>query len=82
MADAKIDYIDEAGRVFDFHSLRHQTGTLLAASGVHPKTAQSVMRHKSIALTMQIYSHTLRGAEASAIEKLPDLSAQKKRKIG
>lgn len=30
----------------DFHALRHTFGSLLAASGVHPKTAQKLMRHQ------------------------------------
>jgi integrase len=69
-----IPYIDEAGRYADFHSLRHTTGSLLAASGVHPKVAQSLMRHSDINLTMSKYTHTLTGQEAKAVESLPDLS--------
>jgi integrase len=72
LKDAKIDYMVD-GKVFDFHSLRHETGTLLAASGVDVKTAQTLMRHSDINLTMSIYTHTLRGAEAKAVAKLPDL---------
>lgn len=45
-------YVDAAGSVVDFHALRHTTGSMLAASGVHPKVAQSLMRHSSIDLTM------------------------------
>jgi len=59
-----------AGRL-DFHALRHTFGTLLAASGVHPKTAQDLMRHSDINLTMTRYTHTLRGQQAAAIEALP-----------
>ena len=51
-----------------------ETASLLAASGTHPKIAQSIMRHKDINLTMSLYTHTLRGQEADAISKLPDLS--------
>jgi integrase len=64
---AGIPFIDEQGRYFDFHSLRHQTGTLLAASGVHPKTAQDIMRHSDINLTMSLYTHTLRGQKQKAV---------------
>ena len=57
LADSDIPYV-ENGLYFDFHALRHQTGTLLAASGVHPKVAQKIMRHSDINLTMStIYSH-------------------------
>ena len=78
LADAGIDYIDESGLYADFHSLRHTTGSLLAASGVHPKVAQSIMRHSDINLTMSIYTHTLRGQEAEAVKNLPDLSLPSK----
>ena len=74
LADAGIPYVDDAGRYADFHSLRHTTGSLLAASGVHPKVAQSILRHSDINLTMSRYSHVLRGQESEAIEGLPDFS--------
>ena len=73
LADAGIPYVDNGGRYADFHSLRHTTGSLLAATGVHPKVAQSIMRHSDINLTMSRYTHTLRGQESRAIEGLPDL---------
>ncbi len=78
LADAGIPYVDEAGRYADFHSLRHTTGSLLAASGVHPKVAQSFMKHSDINLTMSRYSHVLRGQESEAIAGLPDLSLPSK----
>jgi integrase len=74
LADAGIAYVDNAGRYADFHSLRHTTGSLLAASGVHPKVAQSIMRHGDINLTMSLYTHTFRGQESEAVKSLPDLS--------
>ena len=74
LADIGISHVDESGRHRDFHSLRHTTGSLLAASGVHPKVAQSIMRHENINLTMSVYTHTLRGQETQAIESLPELS--------
>jgi len=75
LKNANIDYVID-GKVFDFHSLRHETGTLLAASGVDVKTAQTLMRHSDVNLTMSIYTHTLRGAESKAVAKLPDLSSK------
>ena len=60
--------------LFKFSALRYQTGTLLAASGVHPKVAQKIMRHRDINLTMSRYTHTLSGQEAKAKAGLPDLS--------
>jgi hypothetical protein len=81
LADAKIPYVDDAGRYADFHCLRHTTGSLLAASGVHPKVAQSIMRHGDINLTMSLYTHTLRGQESEAIKSLPDLSLPNREKL-
>jgi hypothetical protein len=63
----------------DFHSFRHEAGSLLAASGTHPKVAQSIMRHSDINLSMSLYTHTLRGQESEAVENLPDLSLPSKR---
>ncbi|MCK5473211.1 MAG: site-specific integrase, partial [Planctomycetes bacterium] len=74
LAAAQIPYVDEDGKYADFHSLRHTTGSWLAACGVHPKVAQTIMRHKDINLTMSRYTHILRGQELEAINKLPDLS--------
>jgi len=78
LADANIHYQDDAGMYFDFHSFRHEAGSLLAASGTHPKVAQSIMRHSDINLTMSLYTHTLRGQESQAVENLPNLSLPSK----
>jgi len=74
LADAEIPYVDDAGRYADFHALRHTTGSFLVAGGVHPKVAQSIMRHSDINLTMSLYTHTLRDQESEAVKSLPDLS--------
>jgi len=71
--DAKAAGLDLAG--LDFHSLRHTTGSLLCAAGVHPRVAQSLMRHSTIDLTMNRYSHVLREQESEALAALPDFGA-------
>ena len=71
---AGIDPQDTGAGKMDFHSLRHSFGSWLAASGVHPKAAQDLMRHSDINLTMSTYTHTLTGQQARAIAALPDLS--------
>ncbi len=76
LEDAKIDWQDNSDGVLDFHSLRHSTASLLAASGVNPKTAQAIMRHSDINLTMSRYTHIFRGAESEAVESMPDFSSQ------
>ncbi len=60
-----------SGRVV-FYSLRHGFATALAESGVHPRTAQELMRHSDINLTMQKYTHVLKGNDRAAVERLPD----------
>jgi len=76
LAEAKIPYQDERQRYVDFHSFRHTTGTWLARTGVHPKVAQSIMRHSDINLTMNTYTHVLREHETKAVEGLPDLGSR------
>ena len=75
LEDAGITYRDDAGRVADFHSLRHTFISNLARGGVHPKVAQTLARHSTITLTMDRYSHTTRGQLADALSKLPDLTS-------
>ncbi len=56
LALAGIPYTDERGHIFDFHALRKTFGTLLAASGVHPREAMELMRHSDLKLTTKIYT--------------------------
>ena len=63
------------GKVADFHALRHTCGTWLAAAGTHPKVIQRVIRHSTITLTMDGYTHLFKGDEAAAVATLPDLSS-------
>ncbi len=75
-ADLRVSstpYRDDAGRVLDFHALRHTFITNLARAGVHPKHAQELARHSTITLTMDRYSHVARGELSAALEGLPDV---------
>ena len=69
-----LSYCDGAGRVADFHALRHTFISNLAGAGVHPKTAQTLARHSTITLTMDRYSHVYRNDLTAALDALPDLS--------
>jgi len=73
MRGAGLEITTEAGTV-DFHALRHTFGTNLANSGIHPKTAQALMRHSDINLTMNRYSHSVIESQAEAVYTLPDLT--------
>jgi integrase len=74
---APISPYDAAGRVADFHALRHTFGTNLARAGVHPKVAQDLMRHSTIELTMNVYSHTKLESRAAALAGLPNVAPAK-----
>jgi site-specific recombinase XerD len=72
-ASSFLVYRDQAGRVFDFHSLRHQYISNLAAAGVHPKTAQTLARHSTITLTMDLYTHLGLCDLSSSVNVLPSV---------
>jgi hypothetical protein len=73
-----LKYIDGDKHVADFHALRHTFITNLAIGGVHPKTAQAMARHSSIALTMERYSHSHRESEIEALKVLPEFTVEKR----
>ncbi len=62
----------DAGTI-DFHALRHTYITMLSKSGVAPRMAQSLARHSSIDLTMNVYTHVGLYDQASALESFPTL---------
>jgi hypothetical protein len=70
---AGIDKIDDRGQRVHLHALRHSTASHLSAVGVSPRTAQSVMRHSDIALTMRTYTDERLLNAAGAVALLPDL---------
>lgn len=41
------------------HDLRHTTASILLASSTHPKVVQELLGHRTVALTLDIYSHLL-----------------------
>ena len=65
------------GKVADFHSLRHAYVTNLVASGAAPKDAQTLARHSDCRLTLDRYTHVVRGGLAAAVERLPTLDSPK-----
>lgn len=57
---AGIEYKNDQGHVFDFHSLRGECATLLIDAGVEPKVAQEILGHSDIRLTLQTYARVLK----------------------
>ena len=70
---AGIPYVDENGRFGDFHALRHTFITNMVKSGVSPKAAQSLARHSTIDLTMNVYTTLTVHDQASAMATLPPI---------
>jgi integrase len=59
------------GQGFTFHSLRHTFATTLAARNVNPATAQKMLGHSDIRMTLAIYTHAtdeMQDAATAAIE--------------
>lgn len=81
LEDTGIPFEDDAGRIVDFHALRHTFISNLARSGVHPKLAQDLARHADINLTLSVYSHTVIGEQAAAVEGLPDLGGSESQAV-
>lgn len=43
------------------HDLRHTAATIALQRGIHPKVVQDMLGHSSIAVTLDVYSHTMPG---------------------
>ncbi|MBI2433399.1 MAG: tyrosine-type recombinase/integrase [Candidatus Hydrogenedentes bacterium] len=71
---AKIEKSTSRGTL-DIHCLRHTYATWLAAGGVHPKVAQMALRHSSIDLTMNSYTHLSALDTRAALDSLPVFNA-------
>ena len=57
----------------NFHSLRHTYATRLFEKDVPVKTVQSLMGHKDIATTMNIYTHVMPEKKAAEVQCLNDI---------
>jgi len=57
---------------FTSHSLRHTFATTLAAKGVHPSTAQKMLGHSDIRMTLAIYTHATDSMQEAATDALEE----------
>ena len=60
-------------RQIKIHDTRRTCGSLLAALGVHPRVAMTILRHSRIGLTMDIYTQVPDKATRDALRRLSDL---------
>ena len=71
LESAGISYEDSTGRRVDFHALRYTLATNLTLTGAAPRTAQEVMRHSEISLTMKTYTDKQMLPTHDATQNLP-----------
>lgn len=71
---AGIDYKDENGRYFDFHSLRGTFATRLLRNGVFPSKAIRLTRHKSVKTLEEHYDMLGLSDAEEAMGQLPGIS--------
>lgn len=63
-------FIKETGVDFTLHQLRHTFCTMLYYSGISTKKAQQLMGHKSLKVTLEIYTHLDEEQEGNAAQEL------------
>ncbi len=71
LKSAGIPYVDPDGHYADFHALRNTIITNLMKNGVNPKTPQSLARHSTIELTLNVYTSLTVHDQAAALASLP-----------
>ena len=81
---AGISCCDSAGRVVDFHSLRHTYVSCIVDSGASVKVAQELARHSTPTLTVGRYAHTRFHDLTEALANVPvgDMSSEKVLAVG
>jgi integrase len=67
------EFMKGLGSKVRLHGLRHSHASHLLAANVHPKIVQERLGHSSIAITMDIYSHSMPNMQAGAAAKVDAL---------
>ena len=70
---------DKLGINMRFHDLRHTHATMLLKQGIHPKIVQERLGHQTIGITMDTYTHVIKGMQKEAVEKMNEYLKNKKR---
>ncbi|HHV62395.1 MAG TPA: site-specific integrase [Firmicutes bacterium] len=74
--------IKKAGvRQINFHGLRHTHGTVLGAAGVPLKSVSKRLRHSSVAITGDIYSHVFDEMDREVAETFDDILQKARARI-
>ena len=77
LAVAGIPFRDSAGRVVDFHALRHTYITNVVRSGASVKVCQELARHSDPKLTLGIYTHLHVSDKTKGLDGLPSVRTEK-----
>lgn len=56
-----------------FHDLRHTAATLLFVQGIHPKVVSEMLRHASVSITLDLYSHVLPNMQRETVGRMDEL---------
>lgn len=56
-----------------FHDLRHCAATLLLVQGVHPRVVMDLLRHTTVSITMNLYSHVIPALRKEAADKMDEI---------
>lgn len=59
-----------------FHDLRHTHATWLLEKGIHPKVVAERLGHSSIRITLDTYSHVIKGMQQTAVRKLDEIAEE------
>jgi site-specific recombinase XerD len=59
-------------QAFRLYDLRHTCATLLLSRNVHPKYVQELLGHRSIAHTLDTYSHVIPGMDGGTASAMED----------
>ena len=65
--DRRLERYPELPKI-RLHDLRHTWATLALRNGVHPKIVSEQLGHSSIAITLDVYSHVIRGLKSDAAQ--------------
>ena len=56
-----------------FHDLRHLAASLMLAQDVNPKVMQEILGHRSLDVTMDLYSHLMPAAKKDVAARMDAL---------
>lgn len=68
------DYVKQSGLPrIRFHDLRHTHATLMLKAGIHPKVVSERLGHANVGITLNTYSHVVKGMQKEAAQKIGDM---------